>query len=99
MIGYQRRIAQLEARRSLLVARAAEQRTAFAGAVEPWRRPLAIADRGVAVARFFKRYPAFLAAAGVVLLLLKPGPSFRWGKRAFLAWRAWRSFVRPESIR
>jgi uncharacterized MAPEG superfamily protein len=98
-VSYQSRIAQLEHRRSVLIAQAAEQREALAGSVEPWRRPLAIADRGVAVARFFKRYPAFLAAAAVVLLLLKPGPSFRWGKRAFLAWRAWRSFVRPESIR
>ena len=98
-MSYHSRIAQLEQRRSALIARAAEQRVILAAAAEPWRGPLAVADRGIAVARFFQRYPAFLAVAGVVVLLLKPGPTFRWGKRAFLAWRAWRSFVRPESVR
>lgn len=98
-MSYRSRIAQLEARRGVLIARAAEQRVMLAGAAEPWRRPLAIADRGIAVVRFFQRYPALLAAATVVLLVLKPGPSFRWGRRGYFAWRAWRAFVRPESIR
>lgn len=98
-MSYRSRIAQLEARRSVLIARAAEQRVVLAGAAEPWRRPLAIADRGVAMVRFFKRYPAFLAAACVVLLVLKPGPTFRWGRRGYFAWRAWRAFVRPDTVR
>jgi len=98
-VSYRSRVAQLEHRRSVLIAQAAEQRVVLADAAEPWRRPLAIADRGVAMLRFFKRYPAFLAAASVVVLLLKPGPTFRWARRGYLAWRAWRAFVRTEAVR
>ncbi|MGH8618759.1 MAG: YqjK-like family protein [Burkholderiales bacterium] len=96
-MSYHSRIAHLEQRRALLVANTAAQRVALAGAADAWRGPLAVADRGIAVVRFFKQYPAMLAAVAVVALVLKPGPTWRWGRRGYLAWRTWRAFVRPDA--
>ncbi len=96
-MSHRDQMALIEQRRALLIAQAAGQRATLGGAVEPWRRPLAVADRGIAVVRFFKQYPAMLAAVTLVALVLKPGPTWRWGRRGYLAWRAWRAFVRPDA--
>lgn len=91
------RATPLAQRRSQLIARAAEQRETLAGAAEPWRAPVAMLDRGIAVVRFFKQYPAILAAGAAVALVLNPGRAWRWGRRAYIAWQAWRAFVRPDA--
>lgn len=95
MISYQRRIAELERKRALLVTHAAEQRVALAAACAPLRGPAAIADRGVQVVRFLRRYPAILAAGVAITALLRPRRAWQWGRRAYVVWRLWRNVVRP----
>ncbi len=95
MITFGRRLAELERKRAVLVARAAEQRASLAAAFVPLQGPAALADRGVQVARFLKRYPAILAAIVAVTALLRPRRAWKWGRRAFVVWRMWRNVVRP----
>ncbi len=95
MISYRRRIAELERKRALLVAHAGEQRETLAAACAPLRGPAAIADRGVQVVHFLRRYPAILAAGVAVAALLRPRRAWQWGRRAFMVWRLWRTVVRP----
>jgi hypothetical protein len=77
----------LASRRARLIEMAAAQRLRFAADVEPWRRPLAIVDRGIAAARFIRGHPAWLLGAGVALRAAGLGPSFRQGFAAWLILR------------
>ncbi len=98
-MSYAGRIALLEHKRAALVARAAEQRVVLAGALEPLRTPAAMVDRGVDVVRFFRRYPAFLAAGTLVVAVLRPRAAWRWGRRAYMVWGMWRGLVRSGKPR
>ncbi|MDP1612729.1 MAG: YqjK family protein [Sulfuritalea sp.] len=48
------------------------------------------ADYAVEGARWLKRNPELMVAAGVALVVVRPGRAWRWGRRAFLGWQAWR---------
>lgn len=48
------------------------------------------ADHVVAGARWLRRHPQALVAAGVALAVIRPKPAWRWTRRAFVAWQAWR---------
>jgi hypothetical protein len=78
---------RLAERRERLIAQAASQRTALAQHIEPWRTPLAVADRGLAVLRFLKRHPAMLVGGGVVLARLRFGGTMTWLRRAWVSWQ------------
>lgn len=64
------KLTQLAERREHLVAQAAAQRAALAQNLEPWRAPLALADRCVAALRYFKRHPALLVGAALMIAAL-----------------------------
>ena len=74
-------------RREDLISLAAEQRTALAQAIEPWRIPLARVDQGLAALRSIKRNPAWLFGGVVFLTLLRPVRAVRWLRGGWLAWR------------
>jgi hypothetical protein len=41
-------------------------------------------------ARCLRRNPELVAAAAVALLVIRPRRAWRWARRAFIGWQAWR---------
>jgi hypothetical protein len=80
-------LSPLALRRIALVAQAAEQRIALAASIEPWRQPLALADRGLAALQVIGKYPVWIASGAVSLALLRPTRVGTWLRRCWLAWR------------
>jgi hypothetical protein len=85
-----RRLAEVRARRERLVAKAAAQRDEMALLLEPWHRPLAVADRGVTLAVYLRERPAIVLVAVAALVVLAPKRAFRWARRAYALWRGYR---------
>lgn len=48
------------------------------------------ADCAVEGARWLRRNPQLLVVAGVALLVIRPKGVWRWARRAFVGWQAWR---------
>ena len=48
------------------------------------------ADKVRAGVAWLRAHPQVLLAAAVVLLVARPKAAFRWGRRGFFAWQAWR---------
>ena len=48
------------------------------------------ADCAVEGARWLRRNPEVLIAAGVALVVIRPKRAWRWARRAFVGWQAWR---------
>lgn len=85
------RLIELARRKERLIARAAAQRTAIAGTFREWRTPIAVADRALAVARFFRSHPVLLAAAVAAAVALRGRTLVGLAGRSFAAWRVWRT--------
>jgi hypothetical protein len=81
------KLTQLAARRERLVAQAAAQRTALVQDLEPWRAPLALADRGMAALRYVRRHPGLLAGAALVIVALRPRRAGKWIRFAWIGWQ------------
>jgi len=47
------------------------------------------ADYAVEGARWLRRHPQLVVAAGVALVVSRPQRLWRWGRRAFIGWQAW----------
>jgi hypothetical protein len=74
-------------RRRWLVSQAAAQRQVLSQEMAQWKPRLALADRGIAVFRYVRRYPALLAGAGVLAVLLRPRLGAFWLQRGLLVWQ------------
>ena len=85
-----RRIEQIHARRERLLTRSSAQRDELALLLAPLKGPLAVVDRGVAVAQYARAHPGLVAIAAAVFMLLSPKRAFRWARRAFTVWRGYR---------
>lgn len=86
--------ARLAERRERLVAKAAGQRAALARDVAPWRAPLALADRGVAVLRGLGRHPALMMGVALAVVAWRPKRLGRTFARVWTAWRLGRRLFR-----
>ena len=60
------KLTALAERRQKLVYKAASQRTALAQCIEPLRQPLVIADHGLEVVRYFKKYPVLMVGVSTL---------------------------------
>jgi len=80
-------LARIAERRRWLVSQAAAQRQVLSQEMARWKPRLALADRGIAVYRYVRRYPALLAGAGVVTVLLRPWRGAVWLQRGLIAWQ------------
>jgi hypothetical protein len=85
-----RRLAEIRARRELLLARSAVQRDALALLVQRWRAPLDLADRGFRVVQYAREHPGAVLLAVAALAALSPKRAFRWARRAVVFWRGYR---------
>ena len=85
-----RRLEQINARRERLLARSAAQRDELALLLAPLKGPLAVADRGVAVAQYARAHPGLVAIAAAIFVVVSPKRAFRWARRAFAVWRGYR---------
>lgn len=86
------KLIRLAERRERLVAQAAAQRSALAQNIEPWRRPLARVDQGLAVLRNIKRHPAWIVGGVALLAALRPGRVRaagvgKWLSRGWVTWQ------------
>jgi hypothetical protein len=88
------KLTRLAERREHLVAQAAAQRAALAQSVEPWRAPLALADRGVTVLRYIGRHPALVVGAMLMIAALRPKRAARGLGQAWAVWRLGRRLFR-----
>ena len=79
-------------RREHLIARCAAQRNAVAGVFRDLERPIAVADRALAVVRFFRAHPLLVLAAVAVVVGLRRRGVLPLAARALTAWRMWRGF-------
>lgn len=79
------------ARRKLLVAQCALQRATLTQCVAPWQPRLALLDRGIAALRYVQRYPAALAALGLLVAALRPQRVAGWLERGWVLWQVGRS--------
>ena len=85
-----RRLEQINARRERLLARSAAQRDELALLLAPLEGPLAVADRGIAVAQYARAHPGLVVIAAAIFVVLSPKRAFRWARRAFGVWRGYR---------
>ncbi|MFO1345291.1 MAG: YqjK-like family protein [Rhodocyclaceae bacterium] len=85
---------ELALKRGRLQERIAAQRVALAAQVVPIAGALATADRAVALGRsgvaYIRTHPLQVGAAFALLAILRPRRVWRWSRRAFIAWGAWR---------
>jgi hypothetical protein len=85
-----RRLAEIRARRELLLARSAVQRDALALLVQRWHAPLDLADRGFRVVQYAREHPGAVLLAVAALAALSPKRALRWTGPAMAIWRGYR---------
>ena len=78
---------RLAERRERLVAQAAAQRTALAQDIEPWRTPLAWADRGLEMLSVLKRHPVWIVASVAAFASLRINRAGKWLQRGWITWQ------------
>ena len=93
---------EIHRQRGRLLERIAGQRAALSRDLQPIRASLSSVDRVVgrirSVTDYIKRHPSIAALAVARLFAIKTERAWRWTKRAFFAWRAWRAFGNKLSI-
>jgi len=86
---------EIHLQRGRLLERIAAQRAALSRDLQPVRASLSRVDRVLARVRsvtdYIKRHPSIAALAVAGLFAIKTERAWRWTKRAFFAWRAWRA--------
>lgn len=79
-------------RRQELLARIDMQRGQVAEIGRRWETPLAIADQGVAAARFLRSHPVLVAGVAALLLVRRRGV-VGLAKGAWMVWKGYRSIA------
>lgn len=76
-------------RRGELLAKIASQREQVAVIVERWQRPLALADQGLAVARFLRANPVLVAGVAALVMIRRRG-MVGLGMAVWKGWKLYR---------
>lgn len=82
---------EIARRKERLIARAAAQRVTVAVNFQALQRPIGVLDRGMEVARFFRKHPLLVAAAVATFTIFRRRGLFSVAGRALSAWRLWRA--------
>lgn len=83
------RLAAVQARRALLLERAAHQRDDITRLVQTAVRPVAAVEWGMRALRLIRSRPVLIAGALAAATILRPGRAARWAVRGWAAWQAW----------
>lgn len=83
------RLAAVQARRALLLERAAHQRDDIARLVQAAMPPVTAVEWGIRAMRLIRSRPAIVAGALAAATILRPGRAVRWAVRGWAAWQAW----------
>ena len=83
-------------KREQLLARCDAQREYLDGLAQEFAGPLKIADRAVAGVRYLREHPLVLGAAVAVLAVVQRRDLWKWARRGYLAWRAWRALSQAD---
>jgi hypothetical protein len=87
------KLLRLAQRRESLILESEKQRTQLTQAVDAWRGPLEMADKGLAVIDTIKKHPIWLAGGSAILLkLIRPSRIGKWFSRGLVAWQILRRF-------
>lgn len=85
----------LAVERGRLLERISNQRQLLGQQMQPVGDALRSADRAISTLRngsdYVKQHPEVVTVAVAVLVVLQPRRVWRWTKRGFFAWRAWRT--------
>lgn len=82
------KLIKLAERRATLVAISAHQRMEVAQAMAVWRRPLALADKGMEMVRYLRhRRSALFAGAVFAAAIWRPRSVLGWLRRGWGVWR------------
>jgi hypothetical protein len=91
----EKRLIELHLQRGRLIERIAQQRSALARELAPFRIACDTTDLVVAAARdaarFVQRHPVGVAAFAAALVAMRPRRAWRWLKRGVFIWRGWRA--------
>jgi hypothetical protein len=85
------KLMQIAERRRQLVMRVAAQRGALTRELQPWHARCALLDQGLAVLRYVRRHPAWLAGAVLLFAAWRPRGAGLWLQRGWVAWQLGRS--------
>lgn len=77
----------LAQRRERLVDEIAVQRVVLEQGIEPWRAPLALADRGITALQYIRSHPQWLLGGVVLFVALRPARVGKWVGRGLVAWQ------------
>jgi hypothetical protein len=80
------RIAELAARRELLVARSSLQRLQVQFQLRELRRPFSFLEQGAAVVRYVRGHPAIFFGAALAIGLLRPRRALKWAMDGARLW-------------
>lgn len=97
-----RQLNEIHLRRGRLLERIATQRADLGRNLRPVHASLSKIDRVIgrirSVTDYIKRHPSIAALAVAGLFAVRKEGAWRWTKRAFFAWRAWRAFGDKLSV-
>jgi glutathione S-transferase len=80
-------------RKERLIARCAAQRETIAEAFRELRKPIAVADRALAAARFLGAHPVLVLAAVAGVVALRRRKVLSLVTSGLTAWRMWRAIA------
>lgn len=83
-------IDELFLRQQRLLARSSHLRLEMTGAVQAFKKPLAVADVVQARLQWLYRNPQWPLGALLALMILRPRRVFYWGGRVWWAWKAFK---------
>lgn len=81
-------------RKQQLLDRIEAQRDQLTACVEPFRKPLALADSVVQAGRIVREQPWIAGVAAFVVVVLGRRYVWRWIGRGWTLWRGWRTVRR-----
>jgi len=81
------KLIQLSEKRERLVKRAAQQRVTLRQDIEPWRVPLALADRSIVALHYVRRHPHWVVGIVILLAVARPSRAWKWLERGLITWQ------------
>jgi len=84
------RLAELRARRGVLIARTQREREGIAAGLEHFAVPLKVVDAGLSVALWLRERPEVAGLAAALAVAIGTRRGLRWVRFGLAAWQAWR---------